>query len=721
MSSLPVSLQRNPGLDTWIEIDCAETIIVRTGKAELGQGLRGAIGRIAAEELDVALGRIRVQTADTAHGPHEDITSGSRSLEQSGRAMRQAAAEARAALLELAGTELGVPASELRVVDGTIHAPDGGRTDYWRLLGGRRFDRTITGAVSPKPAEEHRIVGRPDRRLDLRGVVTGTTRYVADLIGAGVLFGRVVRPPGAGAELLGVAVDPVAAMDGVLAVVRDGSFLGVVAEREEQADRAAERLRRSARWSEASPLPDPRRLHAWLRHQPTRDLLVLDGTPAASPVPPIAAPPEAELTLRATYTKPYTMHASIGPSAARARWDGGELRVWSATQAVDYLQEALAAAFDLGSETVRVSHVEGPGCYGHNGADDVSLDAALLARAVPGRSVLVRWSREDEHAWEPYGPPMVVELQASLDGRRRVIDYNHDVWSNAHSTRPMPGTGARRLLASAHREGADPPPPTEPRRTAHVGSHRNADPLYAFPRRRVVKHFVEEMPIRVSALRSLGAYANVFAIESFMDELAAAAGADPLEFRLAQLGDERAREVLEAAAARAGWAQRGRDAGEGMGIGFARYKNVAAYAAVIVTATVDDATAQVRLRRAVIAADAGEVVDPDGLENQLEGGFVQSASWTLKESVGFDRTGITSRDWRTYPILTFSELPEIETVLLDRPGLPFLGAGEATQGPTAAAIANAIADAAGLRVRELPCTPDRLRAVAERAWALENA
>jgi CO/xanthine dehydrogenase Mo-binding subunit len=316
--------------------------------------------------------------------------------------------------------------------------------------------------------------------------------------------------------------------------------------------------------------------------------------------------------------------------------------------------------------------------------------------------VLVQWTREDEHAWEPYGPAMVVDLEGSLDSAGRVIDWNHEVVSHTHLGRPLPVAGSSNLVASWHRDPALPRTRSEPRLEPHAGIHRNADPLYAFARKRVVKHFACEPVLRVSSARGLGAYANVFAIESFMDELALRAGRDPLEFRLAHLDDPRARAVLETAAERAGWRRRA-EAGRGQGLAFARYKNAKCYAAVVVELEVAEG-GEIRLVRAVIAADAGEVVDPDGLTNQLEGGFVQSASWTLKEEVRFDTRRILSRDWDSYPILTFAEVPDVETHLIDRPGSPFLGAGEATQGPTPAAIANAIAHATGLRLRRIPLT-----------------
>jgi nicotinate dehydrogenase subunit B len=711
MSELPPSLQRHPELDMWIRVNADGTVTLFTGKVELGQGVKAAIARLGAEELDVTLDRVRVQTADTAHGLDELFTAGSGSMEESGAAMRQAAAEARQHLLELAAQQLGVPAPQLQVADGTIGAPGTNhRITYWQLLGGQKFARQVTGRVQPKRPAAYQIVGRAGARFDLPALVTGTARFVQDFTRPGLLHARVVRPPSPGAQLESLDEAPVRRMPGVVAVVRDGSFLGVVAAREEQAVNAMAVLRERAQWSEQETLPSMTDVHTWLLAQPARSFPVVDGVAVDAPVPPIEVLEGAAQTLRATYTRPYHMHASIGPSAAVAEWSAGALTVWTHSQGVYLLRSALAQALGIEADTVRVAHVEGPGCYGHNGADDAALDAALLARAVPGRPVRLQWMREDEHAWEPYGPAMVVKIQASLDDSGRLLDWNHDVWSNTHMARALPYGDHSGLLAAWHRAAPLPRPQPFPMRAYHAGIHRNADPLYAVPQRRIVKHFVENTPLRVSSTRSLGAYANVFAIESFIDELAHAARVDPLEFRLRHLDDARARAVLSAAAERAGWTRRHGEFGRGRGIGFARYKNQKCYAAVVADVHVDLATAEISVERAVIAADAGQIIDPSGLANQLEGGVIQSASWTLKEQVVFDRTRVTSIDWESYPILKLSEAPEIETVLLDQPGEPALGSGEATQGPTAGAIANAVFDAIGVRLRQIPFTPDRVRA-----------
>jgi CO/xanthine dehydrogenase Mo-binding subunit len=630
------------------------------------------------------------------------------SIEESGAALRQAAAEARELLVRLASERLGVPTSDLEVEDGTVQARGSDRhTTYWELLGGKRFGRPVTGEAVPKQPDTYRIVGKPGCRLDLRAKVTGGA-FLHDMELPGMLHGRVVRPPSYRATLVSVDEPGVRRMPGVVEVVRDGSFLGVVAAREEQVVRAREALRESARWEEQAALPDGEELYENLRSQPTRSFLVVDGVGQEGPVDAAEDPTEAAVTREATFYRPYHMHASIGPSAALARVEDEKLTVWTHSQGVSLLRLSLAQALNRTPEEIRVIHAEGAGCYGHNGADDAALDAALLASAVPGRPVRLQWMREDEHAWEPYGSAMVVKIRGSLDAGGRVIGWNHEVWSHTHMGRPLPYGDRSQLVAAWHRAEPIEAPRPQPSLGYHAGIHRNADPLYRFSRRRIVKHFVENAPLRVSSTRSLGAYANVFAIESFMDELAHEAGIDPVEFRLAHVEDPRARAVIEAAARKASWRRAGAQ-GRGQGFAFARYKNDKCYAACVVDLEVDRESGSIRLLRAVIAADAGQIVDPEGLPNQLEGGLIQSASWTLKEEVRFDRIRITSRDWESYPILTFPEVPEVETVLLDRPGEPYLGSGEASQGPTPAAIANAVFHATGARLRRIPFTPQRVR------------
>ncbi|HEY2996173.1 MAG TPA: molybdopterin cofactor-binding domain-containing protein [Methylomirabilota bacterium] len=701
--ALPGSLAANRRLDAWLRIDPNGTVTIFTGKIELGQGIGTALTQIAADELDVELARFEVVHGDTERTPNEGQTAGSLSVEQSGGALRAVCAEAREILLTAAAAKLGAPATDLRVRDGTITAPGGASVTYWALAADASLAREATAGVKPKPAAERRWVGRSVPRRDIPKKFTGGAAYVQDVRLPGMVFGRVVRPPAPAAMLVSVDEAAVRQLPGVIAVVRDGSFLAVAAAREEQAIRARQALAKSATWKEAPSLPPAgEALYEHLRNAGVPAEVVAETTAAGG-----AAPAR---TLEAVYTRPYQAHASIAPSCAVAQWQDGRLTVWTHSQGVFPLRAELARVFALRSEDVHCIHAEGAGCYGHNGADDVALDAALLARATGGRPVKLQWMREDEFTWEPYGSAMVMKLGGGLDAQGNIVRWTHELWSHSHSTRPGSSSGVS-LLAARHLAQPFPVVPSADVPQPAGGAARNAIPLYDIPAVRVTKHYVATAPLRTSALRTLGAYANVFALESFMDELAAVAGADPVEFRLRHLKDARARAVVEAAAQRAGWAAGARSDGRrGRGMGFARYKNLACYVAAVADVEVDRASGRIGVTRVVAAVDAGQIVNPDGVVNQIEGGIIQSTSWTLKESVRFDRTRVTTRSWADYPILRFAEVPRVEVVLLDRPEERFLGVGEGAQGPTAAAIANAVAQATSRRLRALPFTPDRVKA-----------
>jgi CO/xanthine dehydrogenase Mo-binding subunit/aerobic-type carbon monoxide dehydrogenase small subunit (CoxS/CutS family) len=710
---LPLSIRRTPELDSWVRINLDGTITIFTGKVEIGQGIKTAVAQIAAEELDVSLDRIRVQMADTGRSPDEGLTAGSTSLEVTGAAVRQAAAQARAILLSIAYEYLNsdTPMEDLVVSDGVIADPLSGRqTDYWSLQGGRLFGRSIHSDIRPKEPADHQIVGQAAIRLDLLAKVTGQPYFVHDLEMDGMVHGRVVRPPGYDAHLISTGLFTDLEVPGIIKVVQNGDFLAVIAGREDQAVKAKELLEASSIWENKTDLPPAESLDQLLLSQPSQSYLIKNGTAVDDPIPDIAKQIEDSRSLQASYSRPYHMHGSLGPSAAVAQLKEGKLTIWSHSQGIFPLRSSIAHVLAMDPDDIRIIHEEGAGSYGHNGADDVALDAALLARAVPGTPVSVKWSRSDEHRWEPYGAAMVVKLGAALDESGAISAWNHEVWSYPHTARLSPTGKISGLLAAWHLASPLEKPQPQFFKGAHFGQYRNADPVYSLPQKRVVAHFVPGSPLRTSFLRSLGAYANVFAIESFIDELALAAGADPVQFRLALLADHRAIDVIEAAAEKAGWGgkQVSSGTGHGRGFAFARFKNAGCYTAVIVDLQVDVTSGQIQLNHVVIAADAGQIVNPDGLSNQLEGGFVQSASWTLTEEVTFDRQGITSVDWDSYPVLRFSGSPLIETVLINQPGLSFFGVGEVAQGPAAAAITNAIFDAVGVRVRDLPATPIKL-------------
>jgi CO/xanthine dehydrogenase Mo-binding subunit len=695
---LPGSLDDDRFLDSWIRIDAEGRITVFTGKAELGQGIRTALLQVAAEELEVEPGDLELITADTGRTPDEGFTAGSQSLQNSGTAIRHAAAQVRAILFAEAVRRFGITEGDLKAGGRAIAASDGRSVGYGELASGLDLHVEASPDSSFKRPDTYRQIGKTLARVDIPAKVTGGAAYVHDLRLDGMLHARLVRPPSYGATLRQVDSAATEAMPGVVSVMRDGNFLAVVAEKEFQAIAAMRRLAGAAQWDEPETLPDQADLPNVLRGL-EREV----GTVAEEGTPQLSGD-----LFEATYTRPYQIHGSIGPSCAVAQMSAEQrLTVWSHTQGVYPDREAIAEMLALPIERVRVVHMEGSGCYGHNGADDAAADAALIAAALPGRAVRVQWMREQEHAWEPYGPAMLATVAARLGGDGRISDWTYDVWSNIHSTRPG---GAASLIAARHKaEGFSPETP-QLRITPSGNGDRNADPPYAIPNKRVLWHFLPDMPLRVSALRALGAYTNVFAIESTMDELARQAGADPVEFRLRHLEDPRARAVVELAAGSFGWSREPLPAGRGRGFGYARYKNLAAYLAVALEAEVQPETGRVRVVRAVAAIDSGEAVNPDGIRNQTEGGILQAISWTLYEQVTFDRTRITSVDWSSYPILRFASVPDsVEVEVMDRPGEPFLGTGEAAQGPTAGALANAVRDATGMRFHDLPLTRSRIR------------
>ncbi|MCK9916134.1 molybdopterin-dependent oxidoreductase [Microbacteriaceae bacterium K1510] len=699
--SLPGSLRTSPMLDSWIGIDAQGRITVFTGKAELGQGIRTALIQCAAEELDVEPSVITLITADTERTPNEGYTAGSHSMQDSGTAILNAAAQVRGILIDLAATRLNLPADQLRTQGASVIANDGRSVAYKELVTGQDFHRPAQPESPLKDPKGFAVIGKRIDRVDIPGKLTGAPMYVHDLRPDGMLHARVIRPPSYGAALTKVDTAAVERMPGVAKVVRDGSFIAVVAEGEFQAIQAMQTLSATTQWQPGDALPDPANIFAVIRSLPSNDTVILNkGTPVQ----------QGYRTLKATFRRPYHLHGSIGPSCAVALYEADKLTVWTHTQGVYPLRNAIADMLHLQREQVHCVQVEGSGCYGHNAADDVAADAALIARAMPDRPIRVQWMREDEHGWEPFGPTMISEVAATLDAAGKLVSWQYDVWSNTHSTRPEGPAG--NLLAALYLAQPFTQPAPKPIPQPEGGGDRNAIPLYTVPNGRVVSHFIPQMPLRVSALRGLGAYHNIFSIESFMDELAEAANADPVEFRLRHLDDPRARDVIQKAATEFGWQSQAKlPRGRGRGFAFARYKNLAAYCAIALELDIDHESGAVRLGRIVAAVDSGLAVNHDGIRNQIEGAIIQSASWTLYEAVSFDRNGITSRDWSSFPMIRFPLVPESVTVhVIDRPSERFLGTGEAAQGPTAAAVANAVAQAAGARLRDLPLSAERIKA-----------
>ncbi len=710
-AALPSNLARNSALDTWIQVNADGSIAISSGKCEIGQGIRTALAQIVADELDVSIERIQMQDVDTAHSPNEGATTGSNSVKDSGAALRIAAAEARQLLLDNAAERIGAPATALTVDDGRIHAGDEyDSISYWELLEGGRFNTQASGTVAPKNPDNYRYVGTSVERSDRPAKVFGEPAFIQDLRLPGMLHARMVRADVDAARLVSVDTETVAQMPGVETIVRDGSFLAVVAIREEQAIAAAEALGSRAVWEMVRTLPEPSEFPELLRTLPAQTTVVHDtntlGARETSPVGPIVREHGAG------YSRPHTAHASISPSAAVAHWDESLLKVWSHGQGMYPLRQAIARTVNLPEQQVQCIHQQASGCYGHNGADDAACDAAMIAMAVPNRPIRLQWSRHDEFRREPFGAAMSMQISAATDASGNVQRWRYDVWSPTHSTRPYYGGDTAGSLLAA-REKAQPLDEFTGRNIPQPagGADRNAVALYAYPDQQVTEHYVTERPLRVSALRGLGAYANVFAIESFMDELARDSGSDPFEYRLRHLTDSRAAAVIEAVRELAGEPPRNDTARAlGRGVAFAQYKNLAAYLAIVVDIAIDRDSGVVRVLHAYATMDAGQIITPDGARNQVEGGIVQATSWTLKEAVKNSATAIESIDWASYPIIRFDEVPEIQVTLLDRPELPPLGVGEAAQGPTAAAIANAVADATGARLRDLPLTPDKIAA-----------
>lgn len=692
--TLPGSLANNPRLDRWLAFDAAGQVTVTSGKVELGQGILTALAQIVAEELDVSLPRIRLQAAATPDSPDEGVTSGSLSVQASGMALRHAAAAARAIHLQVAAQRSGVPLDALRIEDGAFLAPDGREVgSYWAQADAALLACDAPADARPKPPEARRIAGTSVARLDLPDKVFGAPRFVHDLRLPGMLHARVVRPPARRARLTGLREG---ALPGDAVIARDGSFLAVIAASEHDAERAAERLATRAAWQAEDTLPPAGALAEWLRAAPGEHAVIAErNDPAGAPAK----------TLRATFFRPYVSHASIGTCCAVARWQDGTLEVWTHSQGVYNLRADLGKAFGMAEEDILVRHMEGAGCYGHNGADDVALDAALAARAVPGRPVRLAWSRAEEIGWAPFSSAMLVEVEASLDAGGNIASWNEEVISHGHSSRPGRNPNPTLLAVEYMDPPRQIPNAINPPLASGGGAQRNALPPYRIPKLRVGVKRLAEMPLRVSALRGLGAPANVLAIESVMDELATMAGEDSLDFRLRHLDDPRGRDVLALAAEMCGWRGRAKREGFGLGLAYARYKHTGAYCAV---AAEIEALDRVVCRRLWVAADVGEAINPDGVANQYEGGAIHGASMALKEQVAFDRRAVTSDSWATYPILRFSEVPVVETRLIARPDQPPLGAGEASLAPAVAAIANAIHDALGIRPRNMPFTPDNL-------------
>ena len=695
--TLPLSILNNRRMEKWLRFQPDRTVKLAVGKVEIGQGVLIALSQIAAEELDVDIDRIDILSGDTDDAPDEGSTSSSQSIEVSGRSVRLVSAELRTRVLGRLAQRLNCAPEELSVEDG-IFLQDGNPTghDYWSFSGPEDFAAEIEGAARPKPPSAYKVVGQPVPRRDLLAKVTGAA-FIHDMVRPDMLHARVLRQPSREARL--EAFDETAvrkAAGGAIRIVRVGDFVAFVGDDETVVQRAAVAAPTHARWVGVRVLRPAQQEAAWFRGQPSDDRHI--GDPGA--------PSETGEIVSETYSRPFVAHAALAPSCGLAEYRDGHLSVWSHTQGVYPLRNSISGILGLKREQVTVRHAHGAGCYGHNGADDAALDAAIIAMQIPDHCIRVQWRREEEFGFEPISTAHMTRLRAALDENGRPVDWTAEVWAGPHVQRSV--FGGNMLAHEALPNKPPAPKSNDPTEANGGGGTRNGFPLYDFGTKRVIHHLALQTPVRTSSLRGLGALPNVFALECFVDELAERAGVDPVVYRLSLLSDPRARLLIENVAGRCGWASRGpAGTGRGLGLAWSRYKNKAAYACVAVELEVDQ---DISLRRVWCAADAGLVINPDGARNQLEGGIIHAASMTLKEQVTLDGDGITSLDWDRYPIMRFSEVPEIEAVIIDNPDLPTLGMGECTFGPTAAAIGNAVAHALGVRIRDMPLTRDRIAA-----------
>jgi len=676
----------------WLEMAPNGAVTFYTGKVELGTGVDTALAQMVAEELDVELGRIAMVMGDTERCPDQIGTFGSITVSLAGPQVRQAAAEARLALLELAAAKLGPQG--LKTENGAVIAPDGRRIGYGELVDGKRLQRPLSGNAKLKAAADFKVIGKSAPRMSLPAKVYGTHDYIHNVRLPGMLHGRMIRPPVHGTSPVLVDDSALKKLPGNPRVVRKGNFLAVVADREEQVIRAAQALK--VEWGATVVWPPQQDLPQLLKTSAAADR-VLD---TAGEVDKALA--QAAKTHSAQYFVPYQQHGSIGPSCALADVKADRATLWSPTQTSFNTRDSVAAILGMPPGQVRLIWLEGSGCYGQNGADDVTADAALLSQLI-GRPVRVQWMRQDENRNEPKGPAMAMEVKAGIDAAGNIVAWDYQVWSVNHGGRPGFGQGGNLLAGEEQGMG---------KRFAQVGADINAKPSYVLPNKRAVLHELHASPLRTSSLRGLGSPANTLANESFIDELAQLAGVDPLEYRIRHLKDERAIAVLREVAKLSSWQAKTAPAksGVGKGVAFIHYHNNAAYVAVAVQVRVD-ADSRTRVQKVWVAHDCGLIVNPDGVKQQIEGNVIQALSRTLIEEVRYNRRGIDSLDWASYPILRFSELPdEIVISLINRPTMRAVGAGECTTPPVFAAVANAIYDATGTRLRDVPFTPERLKA-----------
>ena len=688
-------------VDSFLAVRGDGSVTIYTSKVDVGTGLSTAFRQVAAEELGIPVERFTVIEGDTAQTPDHGGTGGSSGIPRGASDIRRAAATARQAILDLGAKQLNVPASDLTIDGGSVFGSGGEKVSVASLIGGKHFDLKVNQNAPLKSASAYAVVGKPILRRDVPAKCTGRHVYLQDFTLPGMLHGRVVRPPSFGAKLVSVDEFSVSKLPDVR-VVRKESFLGVIAKDEWAAVRAAKEIK--ANWSEWSGLPGSERLDQFIKQAPIgHDQKIVDRGDVA------AGLSGAAKQLSATYYWPFQSHASLGPSCAVADARDSETTIWSSSQNPYGLRANLAKVFGIPQEMMRVVYMDGSGSYGTNGADDAAADALMLSRAI-GKPVRVQWMRQDELGWDPKGPAQLHELRGGVDAEGNIVAWEMQMWvpDGPQGSRALLGPEAAGM-SQQHGQGAG-------------LMTLNLDPPYPVPNLRVVSHHLSDTPLRLSNLRAPGKVANVFAVESFADELAVAAGMDAIQFRLRGLKDPRAIAVVKRAAEMIDWQNRrspNPQAAQGnllIGRGFAymRYKQAENYVAIAMEVAVDKAAGRITVRRITCAHDCGLVINPDGLRNQVEGNIMQTLSRTLHEQVTFDASRVTSVDWKSYPIVRFPEAPRVQVALIDRPDLPSYGAGEAASAPVAAALANAVFDATGVRLRTIPFSIERVKSALTR-------
>jgi nicotinate dehydrogenase subunit B len=688
-------------VDSFLALRPDGSVIVYSGKVDLGTGHRIAMRQMVGEELSVPVQRIELIEGDSALTPDQGSTSGSRGVTGGGVQLRQAAATLREGLFALGAARLQKPADDLRLVDGAVVASDGSKVSVAELAGDRRLNLKMNPKAPLKKPSEFQLIGKPLPRPDIPDKATGRHVYVHDFTLPGMLHARVVRPPAVGAEVLAVDESSVAALPGVR-VVRIKDFIGVVSPDEWAAIRAARELK--VQWSDGAPLVTHEGVIEWARRGPFigEETIVNKGDAAR-----LAAMEKSPEKLAATYSWPLQSHASIGPSCSVADVKADGATIWTASQASHRLVHSCAALLEMPREKVRVVYLDGAGCYGMNGHDDASAEAAMLSKAV-GQPVRVQWSREEELGWDPKGPPQLLELRATLTPEGRIDAWETEMWL-PRATANLQWIPLLSPLAAGLKQ---------PDGQSTGLATQNGDPPYPANAMKVRVHWLGAAPLRPSNIRAPGKVANSFAVESFVDELAAQAKIDPIEFRLRDLSDPRGREVMERMAKMMQWSARPSPAARsqrrlasGRGMAYVHYKHNETYVAMGMDIEVDRGSGEIRVRRVACAHDCGLMINPDTVRAQVEGNILQTLSRTLYEETRFDKSRVTSVDWATYPLLRFPEVPRLDIELVQRLDQPPLGAGEAASSPVAAALANAVFDATGVRARAVPFTRERMRAL----------